>query len=161
MAYRTDEVSHDVEDEAYEIKRDEPKHRRVLSRILILALLVGSGSASAMAWRAFRGGPVSTPTPTSIATADKVVGQADLEAIQNQIAASVQSTEKLLATQQAELKRLADQVTALSDKLEILQPTEPAEAAPAETLPKRAVPPKSARAGGPVSTGGAPVQPSR
>jgi hypothetical protein len=52
--------------------------------------------------------------------ADKPVGLGDLQAFQQQIAGSAQSTEKLLTAQQAEIKRLSDQVAVPSGKLDLL-----------------------------------------
>ena len=118
MAYRTDD-SYGVDDEAYDVDEEEPR-RGLLSWILIVALLMGTGSGSALLWRTFAGGPIIS-SPTSTASAEKPSGQGDLEAVRQQITGSVQSTQQLLAAQQAEIKRLSDQVSALSGKLELLQ----------------------------------------
>ncbi|MES2196515.1 MAG: hypothetical protein V4517_19010 [Pseudomonadota bacterium] len=97
---------------------------------------------------------------------DKPVGLSDLTGLQQQIAGSVQSTERLLAAQQAqqaEIKRLSDQVAALSGKLELLQrPMAAAQAAIPAPAPKpvaAAKPKKPAPilSTGSISTGGAPL----
>ena len=175
MTYRAEENPFDVEDETYEVEQEEPEKRGALSWILIVALLLGTGSGSALLWRAF-GSPAvfSSGTSASVATPDGKVGQAEVEALQKQIADSVQSTEKLLASQQAEIKRLSDQVTALTGKLDLLQqpvtsaqaaipaqpasPRKPVAAKPVAAKPAEA---KPAGQGGPISTGGAPLQPNR
>lgn len=118
VAYRTDD-SYGVDGEDYDVDEEEPR-RGLLSWILIVALLMGTGSGSALLWRTFAGGPI-IPAPTSTASAEKPSGQGDLEALRQQITGSVQSTQQLLATQQAEIKRLSDQVSALSGKLDLLQ----------------------------------------
>jgi len=111
VAYRTDD-SYGVDGEAYDVDEDEPG-RRLLSWILIVALLMGTGSGSALLWRAFAGGPI-IPSPTSTASAEKPSGQGDLEALRQQITGSVQSTQQLLAAQQAEIKRLRARIAALA-----------------------------------------------
>ena len=191
MTYRTDQ-SYAVEEDVYDEDDEEPQ-RGLLSWILIVALLVGTGSGSAIAWRAYGGGTVFSPTAgtASVAAAEKPPTQGDLTAVQQQITGSVQTTHQLLAAQQAEIKRLSEQVSALASKLELLQrpvtsaqaaipvpapkavvapapaakkkpdapkpvAAKPAEAKPAESRPVEAKP-----AGGPISTGGAPLQLNR
>jgi hypothetical protein len=176
VAYRTDD-SYGVDGEACDVDEEEPR-RGVLSWILIVALLTGAGSGSALLWHTFAGGPI-IPSPTSTASADKPSGQGDLEALRQQITGSVQSTQQLLA-QQAEIKRLSDQVLRLSGKLDLLQrPVTSAQAAMrAVAAPKTvaAAPkkksdvakPVAAKPGelkptttGAIATGGTPLQLSR
>jgi hypothetical protein len=176
VAYRTDD-SYGVDGEACDVDEEELR-RGLLSRILIVALLTGAGSGSALLWHTFAGGPI-IPSPTSTASADKPSGQGDLEALRQQITGSVQSTQQLLA-QQAEIKRLSDQVLRLSGKLDLLQrPVTSAQAAMrAVAAPKTvaAAPkkksdvakPVAAKPGelkptttGAIATGGTPLQLSR
>ncbi|MDO8400633.1 MAG: hypothetical protein Q7T45_22725 [Bradyrhizobium sp.] len=93
-----------------------------------------------------------------------------MQALQQQVAGSVQSTERLLAAQQAEIKRLSDQVVVLSGKLDLLQrPLSSAQAAlpaaapaPAAPKPVAAAKPKkpaAVQSTGSISTGGAPLPP--
>jgi len=179
VAYRTDDT-YDVENEAYDADEEEPK-RGLASWILIVALLMGTGSGSALLWRTFGGGPILPPltsTTTSVATAEKQPGQGDLEALRQQITGSVQSTQQLVAAQQAEIKRLSDQVSALTGKLDLLQrPVTSAQAAMPAAAPKTVAPapkkksdvvkPVAAKpaevkpASGAISTGGAPLQLNR
>ena len=177
MAYRTDDA-HGLESEAYDVDEEEPG-RGLLSWILIVALLMGTGSGSALLWRAFAGGPI-IPSPTSTASADKPSGQGDLEALRQQITGSVQSTQQLLAAQQSEIKRLSGQVSGLTGKLDLLQrPVTSAQAAMAAVAAPKTVAaapkkksdvakPVAAKPGelkptttGAISTGGTPLQLSR
>ena len=190
MSYRTDD-SYAVGNQTYDADEDDEPRRGLLSWILIVTLLVGTGSGSALIWRTFGGGPIlpafaSTSTPTSIAVAEKPSGQADLSALRQEITGTVQSTHQLLAAQQVEIKRLSDQVAALSSKLEMLQrPVTSAQGAMPAPEPKAVAPKKKPRTAkpaaakpaepktadnkpgdvkpgnGPISTGGAPLQLNR
>jgi uncharacterized coiled-coil protein SlyX len=185
VAYRTDD-SHAVDDDLYEVDEDDEPRRGLLSWILIVALLIGTGSGSALIWRSFGGGPILTSltsTTTAIATSERPPGRGDLDVLRQEVTGSVQSTQQLLAAQQAEIKRLTEQVSALSGKLELLQrPVTSAQAAIPVPAPKAVVPapkkkpeiakpvaakpadvkPAEAKpTNGPISTGGAPLQLSR
>jgi uncharacterized coiled-coil protein SlyX len=187
VTYRTDDP-HAVDDDRYEVDDEEEPRRGLLSWILIIALLAGTGSGSAVLWRTFGGGPILTSltsTTTAVAAAEKPSGRGDLDLLRQEITGSVQSTQQLLAAQQAEIKRLTEQVSALSGKLELLQrPVTSAQAAIPAPAPKGVVPapkkkpeiakpvaakPSDADAqpaeakptNGPISTGGAPLQLSR
>jgi uncharacterized coiled-coil protein SlyX len=110
-----------VEDESYEEEADK---RGWLSWVLIVGLLISTGSGSAIVWHSFGGGPGFSPFRTpdrSVANAAKQVEQADIEILRKQIANAAESTDRLIAAQQAEFKRLKDQMTALSEKLDLLQ----------------------------------------
>ena len=96
--------------------------------------------------------------------ADKTVGLKDFQAFQQQITGTLQSTAQLVAAQQAEIKRLSDQVAALTAKIDTLQrPAASAQAAaPAASPPapvaarKKSAAPKQPPA---ISVGGAPLPP--
>jgi hypothetical protein len=93
--------------------------QRALVRIIVAVMLAGAGSGSALLWRAYGIRLPAFPSFTSVATtaapvADKPVGLMDLQTFQQQIAGSMQSTEKLLTAQQAEIKRLSDRRRAAS-----------------------------------------------
>src|SRR5207237_3311922 len=140
VAYRTDD-SHAVDDDLYEVDEEEEPRRGLLSWILIVALLVGTGSGSAMLWRTFGGGPILTSTTTALATTERSSGRGDLDALRQEITGSVQSTQQLLAAQQAEIKRLTEQVSTLTGKLELLQrPVTSAQAAIPVPAPKAVAP---------------------
>jgi hypothetical protein len=114
----------------------------------------------------------SATSSTVAASGEQLVNRADFDAFERQTADTLQSMTAHLDAQQADLKALADQVAALSAKLEITQgatssipvqtPVAPV-AKPAPPRPpvvaqrrKPATPPKSI---GPISTGGAPLSP--
>jgi hypothetical protein len=162
VAYRADEDFDDTP--------DEKPRGRALVRIVVAVMLAGAGSGSALLWRAYGTGLPAFPSFTSVATtaapaADKPVRLGDLQAFQQQIAVSVQSTEKLLTAQHAEIKRLSDQVAVLSGKLDLLQrPVTSAQAALPAPAPKPVAPaprkkPAAAQPAGAISTGGAPLPP--
>ena len=129
MTYRTD-TSYDVGGSCD--AGDEEPRRRLPSWILIVVMLIGAGCASALIWRTFGGGPIlpsqfltsmtsSTSAPVAVTAAVKPSGQGDATALRQEVTGSIQSTQALLAAQQAEIKRLSDQVSALSGKLELMQ----------------------------------------
>jgi uncharacterized coiled-coil protein SlyX len=131
------------------------------------------GSASAVLWNAWGGGLPALPSFTTSSAApgsapadtpDKTVGLKDFQAFQQQIAGTTQSTAQLVAAQQAEIKRLSDQVAALAAKIDT--PQRPAASAPAAApVPPPPAPPAPAARKKPaaaklppgISTGGAPL----
>jgi hypothetical protein len=171
VTYRTDD---DIDDDT----SDEETGRGPLFHIVVTVMLICFGSGSALVSRAYGLALPALPSFASVAStsvtgaagpaapvADKPVGLSDFKTLQQQIAGSVQSTERLLTAQQAEIKRLSDQVAALSGKLELLQrPIASAQAAlpvptPAPKPAAAAKPrkPAAVRSTGAVSTGGAPL----
>src|SRR5207253_7131202 len=135
------------------------------------------GAGSAVVWHSFGGSLPALPslpsfasssgtepsTAPAVAVADKPVGLKDLEALQQQITGSIQSNDQLLASQQAELKRLADQVAVLTAKVDLLErPAASAQAsvpatpppAPAPAAPRKRPAAPQQPAG--ISVGGAP-----
>jgi hypothetical protein len=109
----------------------------------------------------------SSPAPV----AAQPVALSDLQALQQQVAAAAQSTERLLAAQQAEIRRLSDQVVVLAGRLDQLQsppavaPTAVPAQAPAPALKPVASAkrkrPAVAQSSGAISTGGAPLPTAR
>jgi hypothetical protein len=107
----------------------------------------------------------SSPAPVAV----QPVALSDLQALQQQVAAAAQSTERLLAAQQAEIRRLSDQVVVLSGRLDQLQlppaPTAvPAQApapAPRPVAAAKRKRPAAAQSSGAISTGGAPLPTAR
>jgi uncharacterized coiled-coil protein SlyX len=111
----------DVDFEPEEI--EAPKRRRWLP-YAVVAMLAVTGSASAFLWRAYGNTGLSLPSFGSSPPADagdKVVMLKDLQAFQQPIVAQTQAATQLLAAQQAEIKRLSDQMAALNAKLDALQ----------------------------------------
>jgi uncharacterized coiled-coil protein SlyX len=156
-------------EEAGELHQPAPQRRRWIP-VAAVAGLALFGAASALLWHAWSGGLPALPSFTSGAPGaapaqvpDKTVGLKDFQAFQQQIAATMQSTAQLVAAQQAEIKRLSDQVSALAAKIDALQP--PAASAPAAAPVPPPPPPPSAAKKRPaaaklppgISTGGAPL----
>jgi hypothetical protein len=166
-------VTHITDDDSYETADADPK-RGVLRPILVFIALAATGIASGFLWRAYSNDVsvfslVASVTGSASSTAEKPVGQSDFEALRQQVAA-MQSTAGLLAAQQAEIKRLSDQVSALSGKLDLLQrPITSAQAAIPLPAPHAAAPiprkrpnitkPAAVNPAGAISTGGAPLAP--
>lgn len=153
-----------ADDVDYQI-RQAPGRRRWLP-IAVVAGLALSGAASALLWRAWDTGLPALPSFTSGASPvaapaeipDKTVGLKDFQAFQHQIAATMQSTAQLVAAQQAEIKRLSDQVAALAAKIDALQPPAASAQAAAPVPPPAARKrPAAAKLPPGISTGGAPL----
>jgi len=154
---------YDDNDSDYE-PAEEPKDKRraafVVASALVLAII---GSGSAFAWRAYGGSPYPSfalGSSSAVSTEPKTVGLDEFRAFQQQIAGQMQSNAQVLAAQQAEVKRLSDQMAAVSTKMDAIQSSiaSARAAIPATTppTPKKAAKPKpSAR----ISTGGAPLPP--
>lgn len=176
MTYRSDEELDDELGDA-PVKKSG---RGPLFHIIMAVMLACFGSGSALVARASGMGLPTLPSFTSGASvasspapvAVKPVALSDLQALQQQVAGSVQSTERLLAaqqTQQAEIKNLSDQIAALTGKLELLQrPIASAQAALPAPAPAPAPKPVAAakpkkpapvQSSGAISTGGAPLPP--
>jgi uncharacterized coiled-coil protein SlyX len=164
------------DDAGYEAEQaPAPQRIRWVTIAVAAGLLAATGVASAFAWRAY-GIPLTLPSfawvtgqpATPAVVADKPVTLKDLQALQQQIAGPLQSNAQLLAAQQAEFKRLSDQVSALTAKVDALEhPPASAQASlPASAPPPPAAARKKSAAPKPppgISTGGAPlpVAPSR
>jgi hypothetical protein len=172
------------------------RKRRPLGAIGILALLLLIGVAGGVLWFNLDGitdmlhgaaGPASSSGSNSevLASApEPTVSAADFSAFQQQTGGSIRAATDLLNAQQAELKRLSDQirgltmlVSSLSTRIEQMQqgraaiaptaaasvPVAPIAAAPVAAAPRSvpAAPRKRApvdRPAGAISVGGAPLQ---
>lgn len=113
-----------------------------LARILIVGLLVGTGSGSALLWRLAGGGSLQSMLSSSTSVAAKAGAPGEVDALRQQLQQVTnlnQSAQQSLAAQQAEIKRLSDQVATLSGKLELMQ--RPVTSAQAAIPPKPAAPP--------------------
>jgi hypothetical protein len=73
--------------------------------------------------------------PGQPASVDKQGLQSDLAVLRQEITQSAQASQQLQAAQDAEIRRLSDQVAALSSKLELLRPMTSAQAAMPEPTP--------------------------
>ena len=155
--------------------------RRRRSRIVPIALIMCAvgGSVCAYLWVNF-GDQVRTAvfgiTPatgsTVLARAEQPVSRANFEAFEQSTLDILHSITGRLDAQQADLRKLADQVAGLSAKVETLQaapsvvPSETAVAPVAEPVPprpptvaQRRRPTANTTPSGPISTGGAPLPP--
>jgi hypothetical protein len=124
-----------------------PKRRRIpWSTIIVIIGLATTGVTSAFLWRSYfganpHGGSIFSSGSGSD-TADKGPGLKDLQALQQQSASQMQAALQLLTAQQAETKRLADQIAALVGKVDALQHVINAPPAPpAPPIQRAAVPP--------------------
>jgi uncharacterized coiled-coil protein SlyX len=165
-------VTYPNDDDGYESTDEEPG-RGMLRLLLVYALLAATGIASGFLWRAYSNDVsvfslVASVTGAITSTDDKPVGQGDIEALRQQAANAAQTAAAQLAAQQAEIKRLSDQVSALSGRLDLLQrPVTSAQAAMTSPPPHAAVPrkkpepakPAAVKPAGAISTGGAPLAP--
>jgi uncharacterized coiled-coil protein SlyX len=132
-------------DDDVEYEPEEPPKRRRWSPVIVVVALAITGSASAFLWRAYGNNVPMFPSFGSTPSADagdKVVVLRDLQAFQQPIVAQTQAATQLLAAQQAEIKRLSDQMTALNAKLDALQHSVASVQPPAAvSVPKPVVPP--------------------
>jgi uncharacterized coiled-coil protein SlyX len=162
------------DDAVFETRPAPRRSRTILLGIAVMALAV-IGAGSAVVWHSFGGSLPALPSftsmsgtepsaPPAVAVADKPVGLKDLQALQQQITGSIQSNAQLLASQQAELKRLADQVVVLTAKVDLLErPAASAQASvppPAPPSPAPAAPrkrPAAPKQPAGISVGGAPL----
>jgi uncharacterized coiled-coil protein SlyX len=141
---------------------EEPEGRRWVSTLVGALVLAMTGVASAFAWHAYGGSPYPSFALGSAATPEtKPIGLDELHAFQQQSAAQMQSTAQALAAQQAEMKRLSDQVAAVSAKIDAIQSSiasaRAAIPAAMPIAPKKPAKPKPPPAR--ISTGGAPLPP--
>jgi hypothetical protein len=142
VTHRTDSYA---PEEAY-----QDNGRGLASGILIVSILIGIACGSALAWRwSFRFGaipPAPVSTTTDAVPVDKPAGQGDLATQRQMITESAQASQRLLAAQEAEIKRLSDQVMALSSKLELMHTMTSAQAAMPMPTPRPAAAPTPAAA---------------
>jgi uncharacterized coiled-coil protein SlyX len=155
---------HDDNDIAYEPPEVPEKRRGPLKTVAVGLAIVGIGAA--FAWRVY----FATPYPlfafgrSASVTEPNTVALVEFRAFQQQTVAQLQSIAQGLAAQQAEAKRLSDQMTAVSAKLDALHSAISSARAdiPAEPntrpQPKKPAKPKGSSD---ISTGGAPLQLAR
>ena len=144
--------------------------------VVLAVVLVVLGVAAVFGWLSFSeqladSGPAKSPASTASISVGDSVAATEFAAFQAQTAASLQSATQLLASQQAELKRLSDQMAGLTARIDGLQsqlatpatgaaPTPAAAASPPAAAPRAPTAPRKrpapAPAGG-ISVGGAPL----
>jgi uncharacterized coiled-coil protein SlyX len=108
---------------------------------------------------------VPAPEPANV---EEMATLKDFQSFQQQTSESMRSTNQDIAAQQADLRKLSDQVSALTARIDVLQSAaEPAPAQPA-TLAEPVIPPRPAaivprkkpripNPAGPISVGGTPL----
>jgi uncharacterized coiled-coil protein SlyX len=156
-------VTYRIDDDRYDEPEEQPKRASLVPTAVVALLLACVGVGLAFLWRAYGGsvsalpliaavnGPAAAPSGAAV----KGVGASDLQALQQQLAGQMQAVTQLLASQQAEIKRLSDQLAALTGKVDALQqPVAPApvakQAAPVRKKPASAqVPANPASAAAP------------
>lgn len=158
----TDDLDHQVR-HALQRRRRSP---RVLPYVCILAAVAGTSgyvwlNYDGLAKLAFAERSAAAPVVDS---SDTGVTQKEFEALKRQTAESLQSTTEDINAQKAELKRLADQVSALAAKIDALQsaaapaPQQAAVPVRPPVIAARKKPP-APKTSGPISVGGSPLPP--
>jgi uncharacterized coiled-coil protein SlyX len=145
------------EETDYEVDEVEPPRRRRLMLVIFLVAAL-TGIVSAFAWRTYGGSAYPSfafgSSPTAPAE-PKMVGLDEFHAFQQQVGGQLQVNAETLAAQQAEVKRLSEQMAALSAKIDALQSAITSARADMPA-PARAKKPKPSPS---ISTGGAPLPP--
>jgi hypothetical protein len=169
----TDDLDYQVR-QALQRRRRSP---RVLLYACILAAVAGTSgylwlNCDSLAKLAFA---ERSPAAPVLDSSERGVTQKDFEALKRQLAESLQSTIEDIDAQKAELKRLSDQVTALTAKVDALQsasqtagslsgelrpgPQQPVVPARPPVIAARKKPP-APKTNGQISVGGAPLPPT-
>lgn len=133
---------------------------------LIVALVGLAILAGAVAYLLFTYGHLFEPAPAAqlpiSVSVEETVSLDDFKAFQQDVAARLEAAQQAVADQQADLKRLSEQVSAIAAKLESLQSPPAAPAATAVRPPVVAQtkkPPAARRPPNTISVGGAPLPP--
>jgi cell division protein FtsB len=156
-------VAHLFPDDVEYQAEQRPQRRRWIP-LAVAAALALFGVASAFAWHSYGGSlalpslpwGIGQPAAPAVVAAEQPVGLKDLQAVQQQLAGPLQSNAQLLAAQQAEIKRLSDQVSALVAKVDALERPP----ATAQALPPASAPPAPAPAPAPRKRSAAPKTPA-
>jgi uncharacterized coiled-coil protein SlyX len=157
-------VTYRIDDDRYDEPEEAPKRARWASTAVVALLLACVGVGLAFFWRAYGGSVAALPFVASVSrpaaappgaagAAQKGVGLSDLQAVQQKLAGQAQAATQLLASQQAEIKRLSDQLAALTGKIDALQ--QPATPAPVA----KQVAPVRKKPAAPAPVAGAPPPP--
>jgi uncharacterized coiled-coil protein SlyX len=160
VTYRVDD---DFDDES-----TKPPERRLGLSIVVVAALTATGVAAGFLWRNYGNDLPAFPTFSSVngpplQSVDKLAGLGELQALQQQSAGQLQTVLQILTSQQAEIKKLSEQVTTLAGKVDILQHSvTAAQVVPTPPVVKPAAPParKKPAIANPIATnptGAAPV----
>jgi uncharacterized coiled-coil protein SlyX len=140
-----------------------PKRASWISTAVAALLLACVGVGLAFFWRAYGGSVAALPSvasvnrPAAAGPAEKALS--DLQAVQQQLAGQVQAANQLLASQQAEIKRLSDQLAALTGKIDALQQPVAPPPVPKQVAPVRKKPAAPAVAANPAAAAPPPPPP--
>jgi uncharacterized coiled-coil protein SlyX len=97
-----------------------PRPRRGLSALfLLLGLVIGAGAVAL--WGRLAYPPPPAPPPQASVSDETTEAIRNLEAGQQKTADQLQAIQQTLASDQAQMKQLSDEVAAVSDKLEALR----------------------------------------
>ena len=99
-----------------------PRPRRGLSALfLLLGLVIGAGAVALWGPLAYPPPPPPAPPPQASVSNETTEAIRNLEAGQQKTADQLQAIQQTLASDQAQMKQLSDEVAAVSDKLEALR----------------------------------------
>jgi uncharacterized coiled-coil protein SlyX len=160
-------VTYRIDDDV-DYEPEPESRRRPWITIVVVVGLATIGIISAVVWRSygislpafptFFSGNVPTAPPV-----DKAAELRELQALQQQSVGQMQTVLQLLTSQQAEIKKLSDQVTALTGKVDVIQHSvTAAQPIPAPAVPKPVAPRKKLAPSSPIvanPTGAPPPAP--
>jgi uncharacterized coiled-coil protein SlyX len=162
-------VTYRIDDDRYDEPEQEPKRVSLASTAVVVLLLACVGVGLAFFWRAYGGSVAALPSVASVSRpaaapgvagpAEMGVGLSDLQTVQQQLAGQVQAATQLLASQQAEIKRLSDQLAALTAKIDALQQPVTPPPVPKQVAPVRKKPAAPAVAAHPAGAAASPPPP--
>jgi len=152
---------HDDNDFDQESPEEPEGERRIASIVVSAFVLAVIGSASAFAWRAYGGTPYPFFSQGSgfASSVPKTVGFDEFQTFQQQIAGQIQSNAQALAAQQAELKRLSEQMAVVSGKMDAIQSSIASARAALPAAPPKPTKAAAAKPKAHISTGGTPLPP--
>lgn len=131
---------------------------RLIVAVVGLAILAG-----AVAYLLLTYGHLFEPTPAAqlpiSVSVEETVSLEDFKAFQQDVAAKLEAAQQAAADQQADLKRLSEQVAAMASKLESLQATPVAPLAKPPVVAQTKKPPAAKKPPSTISVGGAPLPP--
>ena len=141
---------------------------RALVIVGVLALIAAAAGYLWLNYDRFIEAATARAVPPEGANVEEMVTLKDFQSFQQQTAESTRSTNQDIAAEQADLRKLSDQVSALTARIDALQSA--AESAPAQpaTLAEPVIPPRPAaiaprkkpripKPAGPISVGGTPL----
>jgi len=131
---------------------------RLIVAVVGLAILAG-----AAAYLLFTYGHLFEPAPAAqlpiSVSVEETVSLEDFRAFQQDVAAKLEAAQQAAADQQADLKRLSEQVSAMVAKLESLQSAPVAPVAKPPVVAQSKKPPAAKKPPSTISVGGAPLPP--